>query len=217
MRRWTLTLAATLSLLAPPAAAQRALGPALRQPPQSELAVEGMASYGNYRIFASGTDCKLYTSGLEYDRNSWGYFLTARMDYVAELLPFVLLNEPAKADMWGNPESTARQLVPGIGISPIGLRMMWRSKHALKPYLTVKGGVIAFDKKVLSTEATYLNFSLQSGIGVQVRLTQRVDLRLGLFNDFHFSNAFMVPVNPGLDVMNANLALSYHLGHMEPR
>jgi Lipid A 3-O-deacylase (PagL) len=218
LRRHTLILTATLCLLASSgAAAQRAVGPALQPPPQSELAVEGMASYGNYRIFASGTDCKLYTSGLEYDRNSWGYFLTARMDYVAELLPLVLLSEPAKADIWGNPESTARQLVPGIGISPIGLRMVWRSKHALKPYLTVKGGVIAFDKKVLSMEATYLNFSLQSGVGVQVRLNQRFDLRLGLFNDFHFSNAFMVPVNPGLDVMNANLALSYHLGHLENR
>jgi hypothetical protein len=27
----------------------------------------------------------------------------------------------------------------------------------------------------------------------------------------HFSNAFMVPINPGLDVMNANLGLTYHL------
>jgi hypothetical protein len=51
---------------------------------------------------------------------------------------------------------------------------------------------------------------LQSAAGVQVKLTQRLDLRLGLFSDFHFSNAFAVPINPGLDVMNANLGLSYH-------
>jgi len=49
------------------------------------------------------------------------------------------------------------------------------------------------------------------------RLNQRFDLRLGLFNDMHFSNAFMVPVNPGLDVMNANLALTYHLGRPPER
>jgi hypothetical protein len=35
-------------------------------------------------------------------------------------------------------------------------------------------------------------------------------LRLGLFSDFHFSDDFIVAVNPGLDVMNANLGLSYH-------
>ena len=46
--------------------------------------------------------------------------------------------------------------------------------------------------------------------GVQVKVDDRWGVRLGLFGDFHFSNAFIVPANPGLDVMNANLALSYH-------
>jgi hypothetical protein len=41
-------------------------------------------------------------------------------------------------------------------------------------------------------------------------MSERWGLRLGLFSDFHFSNGFTVPVNPGLDVMNANLGLSYH-------
>jgi hypothetical protein len=35
-------------------------------------------------------------------------------------------------------------------------------------------------------------------------------LRLGLFSDFHFSDGFIVPEDPGLDVMNANLGFSYH-------
>ena len=88
--------------------------------------------------------------------------------------------------------------------------MLWRDHKAIKPYLTAKGGMLVFPQKVLSQEATYVNFSLQSAGGVQARLTQRFDLRLGFFSDFHFSNDFIVPVNPGLDVMNANLGLSYH-------
>jgi hypothetical protein len=43
-------------------------------------------------------------------------------------------------------------------------------------------------------------------------MNARWDLRLGLFSDFHFSNGFIVPVNPGLDVMNANFGLSYNFG-----
>jgi hypothetical protein len=183
-----------------------------KQPVESELIVEGLASYGNYKIFASGTDCKLYTAGLEYDRHVWGNFLRARLDYVAEILPLVILNEPDQADIWGNPKSYAHKLVPGFGFSPIGFRMMWRNKTAIEPYLTAKGGMIAFPIKVISTEATYESFSLQSGFGVQARLTPRLGMRLGLWSDFHFSDAFMVPVNPGLDVMNANLGLSYHFG-----
>ncbi len=183
-----------------------------KPPVESEVIIEGLASYGNYRIFAAGRDCKLYTAGFEYDRHSWGYLLRARVDYVAEFLPLVLLNQPTLSYPWGQPLTTARRVVPGIGISPIGFRLMWRSNTRFKPYLLAKGGMLGFTKKVPAPEASYENFSLQSGMGVQTRLTPRVDLRLGLFSDFHFSNNFIVPDNPGLDVMNANLGISYHLG-----
>ena len=184
--------------------------PPSRQPIESELTVEGLASYGHYMIFASGSGCKLYTGGFEYDRHSWGYFLRARVDYVAEFLPLVLLRTADTSDVWGTPTTTARKTVPGVGFSPIGFRMIWRSHKTIKPYLTAKGGMLVFTQKVLSQEATYVNFSLQSAFGVQTRLTNRFDLRLGLLSDFHFSNGFLVPVNPGLDVMNANLGLTYH-------
>lgn len=183
-----------------------------KQPVESEIIVEGMASYGNYRIFASGRDCKLYTAGVEYDRHSWDYFLKARVDYVAEVLPLVLLKEATQSYPWGAPSTSAREVVPGFAFSPIGFRMLWRNKKAIEPYLTAKGGLIAFPKKVLTQDATYLNFTMQSGFGVQARLTSRLGLRLGLWNDFHFSNAFMVPVNPGIDMMNANVGLSFHFG-----
>jgi len=189
-----------------------------KPPVESELIVEGLVSYGNYKIFASGYDDKLFTAGLEYDRHSWGYFLKARMDYVAEVLPFVLLNKPLCTDQWGNPcrprgqSKLVREYIPGIGISPIGFRCQWRSNRAIKPYLEAKGGILGFTKKAPAVQATYENFSLQSAMGVQVRMNDRWGLRLGLFSDFHFSNSFIVPANPGLDVMNANLGLSYHFG-----
>jgi hypothetical protein len=180
------------------------------QPVESNLVVEGLASYGHYRIFASGSDCKLYTAGVEYDRHSWGRFLGARVDYVAELLPVVLLDAPLTQDIWGSPTSSKRKLMPGFGFSPIGFRMLWRDKKAVRPYLMAKGGMLIFGQKALSQQATYENFSLQSATGVNVKVNERWDLRLGLFSDFHFSNAFIVPVNPGLDVMNANLGISYN-------
>jgi hypothetical protein len=70
--------------------------------------------------------------------------------------------------------------------------------------------MLIFSQKALSQKASYANFSLQSAGGVEVQLTPQFDLRLGLFSDFHFSNDFIVPVNPGIDVMNANLGLTYH-------
>ena len=153
----------------------------------------------------------MYTAGLEYDRHSWGYFLKARMDYTAEFLPFMLLNSPTVTAPWGQPLTTDRKLVPGIGICPIGFRMMWRDRKAIKPYFMAKGGILVFDQKVLYKDASYENFTFQTAVGLYTRLNSRFDLRLGLFSDIHFSNAFVVPINPGTDMMNANLGLTYHL------
>jgi Lipid A 3-O-deacylase (PagL) len=94
--------------------------------------------------------------------------------------------------------------------------MLWRDHKAIMPYLEAKGGILGFTQKVLSQEATYVDFSLQSATGVKVKMNQRWDMRLGLFSDFHFSDDFIVPVNPGLDVMNANLGLVYHFGARNP-
>jgi Lipid A 3-O-deacylase (PagL) len=186
--------------------------PQTKTPVESDLVVEGLVSYGHYKIFASGSGTELYTAGVEYDRHSWGRFLGARMDYVAEFLPVVLMHAPVTQDIWGTATSPNMKIVPGIGFSPIGFRWIWRDKRAIKPYLMAKGGMLLFTQKAMSQQATYENFSLQSAMGVNVKMNERWDLRLGLFSDFHFSNAFIVPVNPGLDVMNANLGLSYNFG-----
>lgn len=221
LRWWLALIAVSVISFCPTSAAAEnpadagavAVPAAAKAPVESELISEGLVSYGNYRIFASGRGFELFTSGLEYDRHSWGYFLRARMDYVAEVLPFVLLKAPTVTAPWGQPLTADRKLVPGVGVSPIGFRMLWRDGRVIKPYLSAKGGMIAFKDKEPAAEGTYENFSLQSTGGVLVKLNQRMDLRLGLFGDFHFSNAFMVPNNAGLDVMNANFGLSYHLAN----
>jgi hypothetical protein len=184
-----------------------------KRPPEQEIIFEGEGSFGNYKIFAQGEDSKLFSSGIEYDRHSWGHFLNAKVYYVAEFLPFVLLNQPAALSYYGTqiPLATARNHVPGIGITPIGIRFLWRDGKAIRPYLMAKGGVLVFTQKAESPNASYENISLQSDIGVQIRMSPRIDLRLGA-GDYHFSNAFVVPANPGLDVMSWTSGISYHLG-----
>jgi len=181
-----------------------------RLPVESELVYESTNSFGHYHVFGVTWWSYLNVAGVEYDRHSWGRFIGARADYVAEFLPMVILRQPSKTDIWGNPQSEQHTAVPGLGISPIGIRLLWRDHKRFKPYYLVKGGVIGFTQKALSSHASYEDFSLQQSTGFQLKLTDRWDLRAGV-SDFHFSNGFVVPSNPGIDEMAYTAGLCYHL------
>jgi Lipid A 3-O-deacylase (PagL) len=187
-----------------------------RSQPESELIVEGLGSFGHFHIFAYSWWSYLNVGGLEYDRHSWDRFIGARRDYVAEILPVAILRQPSKTDVFGDPLSKDHKVNYGVGISPVGMRLIWRDGKNWKPYYTIKGGVIVFTKKSLSEYASYQNFSLQQSLGIQFRVTPRCDFRVA-FSDFHFSNAFMVPSNPGIDEMMYSGGISYHLGRSPAR
>jgi hypothetical protein len=182
-----------------------------RRKVESELIVEGLGSFGHFHVFAFSWWSSLDVGGLEYDRHSWDRFLGARRDYVAEILPVAILRQPAKTDVFGDPLTTKRKTNYGVGISPAGMRLIWRDGKKWKPYYTIKGGLIIFTQKSISEYASYQNFSLQQAFGIQFRVTPQWDFRVGA-SDFHFSNAFMVPSNPGIDEMMYSGGICYHLG-----
>jgi hypothetical protein len=184
----------------------------IKPAPQGEIICEGMASYGNYRLFGAAENAKLYTAGVEYDRELWPRFLRARVDYVSEILPVLLLSQPVKTDFWGDTLSSDRKTVPGIGITPLGFRLLWRDGRRWMPYFETKGSVFGFTQKALSSDATYENWSFHLTGGIKLKLSGRYDLRLGMLSDTHFSNAFVVRSNPALDVMNFGVGVVYHLG-----
>lgn len=182
--------------------------------PASEIAFEYESSFGHSHVEAGSWSSYLKVAGFEYDRNSWGRFIGARMDYVAEILPLTVLRQPAVEDEFGDPLSHNFTAVPGLALAPVGLRMLWRDGRLFKPFFTAKGGVVAFTHKALSPDGAYLNFTLQEDLGFQLRLTRTWELRSGL-GEFHFSNARQVPSNPGLDEMMYTVGLSYNL-HRHP-
>ena len=153
---------------------------------------------------------KMYIGGVEYNRNSWGRFLGARSDYVAELLPIMRLNESADTDIWGDRLGPGRKILYGAGFSPIGFRLVW-GRHAVRPFLSAKAGLDVWDHKFISDQGSYIQFTLHEAAGVLVKLTDQYDLRMDI-GDFHQSNGFMTDVNPGLDVASYSAGLVYHLG-----
>ena len=174
--------------------------------------MEGFGSVGHFHVFANSWWSNLYFGGAEYYRHSWGYAAGARLDYTAAVLA-IALRQPKSAGVWGNFPFTApmpRVYTEGVDIAPIGIRMQWLSNRAVKPYLTARGGIMGTTKKALSPYSSYLNFTLEVGTGVQFRLSDRWDGRIG-WNFYHFSDGFVVPSNPGLDSAGYSCGLNYHL------
>jgi hypothetical protein len=182
---------------------------------ESELSVTAMIPMGDYRLISATVRCNAWTAGVEYDRHSWGHFLGSQFDYVVEVIPVLILSEPAKSDYWGNPKSPNQQLVPGISISPFGFRWLWRSKRAIRPYVTGKLGAAVFTQKAFSQNASYVNFNVQADFGILFKMTDRVDLRVDPFVFFHVSNGYLAASNPGMDELATKFGISYHLGKRE--
>ena len=183
-----------------------------RTPVESEVIFEGQESFGHFHIFADSWWSYLSAGGIEYDRHSWGNFIGARVDYSAGIMPVLILRQPTNTNFWGRPDAKGQETAPGLGIFPIGMRLLWRDGRRFKPYYVVKGGMTGYTRKTFAPTGSYEDFSLQQSIGMQFMLRDRWDFRTG-FEVFHQSNGFIVPNNPGLDAMMCTAGLSYHLGH----
>ncbi len=184
-----------------------------KQPVRSEIAVMGMIPDGDYRMFSATVRCDAWTVSVEYDRHSWGHLMGAQWDYVVEVIPVLILSEPAASDFWGNPKSPNQKLVPGISISPFGFRWLWRHDKAIKPYVVGKLGAAVFTEKVLSNAASYTNFNVQAAFGLQFKITDRMDLRVEPFEFYHVSNGYLAASNPGMDELGTRFGVSYYIGN----
>lgn len=175
--------------------------------PKSAFAIETGSSVGNIHICCFADNRRLSLYELEYDRR-WGRFLGSEADYVGAFLPLVVVNEPAKYGIDSRALTTARQNHYGVGLAPLGVRLMWRSEKSLRPYLVARSGIMYFANRILSAESMKLNFFPQYGAGVERSLASGLNLRLE-YNDVHISNGDVAQRNPGIDFMYINAGLAF--------
>ena len=225
-RGWSLSLfflllpaLAGLTFIALPAARAQSQTPAT-----SDLFYHGYASVGCFKFAGGATDSLDYYGGIEYDRHNLGSHLStfghimnypgrlthSRFDLAMELNPLVVLHVPSLADQWGNPLTPLKKTLIGVGLSPLGLRMMWRDGKRIMPYWGGKTGGVVFNEKALAPNATYANFTFQIGVGTQIKMTEKTNLRVG-FQLYHFSNLYVNGSNPGLDTLGFTFGFVRHL------
>lgn len=177
--------------------------------PKSAFAFETGSSVGNIHICCYADDRRLSLYEIEYDRR-WGRFLGSQADYVGAVLPLVVVNEPARYGVDSRALTTARQNHYGVGLAPLGVRLMWRPEKSLRPYLVARSGVMYFPNRILSSESMKLNFFPQYGAGMEKSLASGLIFRLE-YNDVHISNGDVARRNPGIDFMYINLGMAFQL------
>jgi Lipid A 3-O-deacylase (PagL) len=190
----------------------------------SELFFDTYISDDVFKFSGGETTSKIYYGGVEYDRHTlksnghlfvriWDLPATlahARVRYVMEFLPLMLVRQPTLTDVWGNALAPTRKTVPGISISPVGFRWMWFDGRAVRPLWVVKVGEAVFTQKAFGNNASYENFTINSVLGFQIRLSSRYDLRLA-YGYQHVSNGYSNNSNPGLDTLGPAFGLVYHM------
>ncbi len=192
----------------------------VREP--GELFFEGYVANDTFKFAAGEVVSTIYYGGVEYDRHSpdpdcsfMGRFwealpdlLHARVSYVFEALPLVLIRQPVVTDIYGDALTPARKWNPGIEIAPLGLRWQWRDRKAVRPYWVLKLGESVFLDKALAIDASYENFMINSGVGIQARIHHKTDFRLG-YAFQHLSNAY-TNADPGLDTLGFSFGFVHH-------
>jgi hypothetical protein len=104
----------------------------------SEIQIESGDSVGNFHLLGFAENRRLRLFGIEYDHPMFGRLFGSEFDYVGEVLPVLLLNEPARYGANSLALTKQRQEQYGAGISPIGFRLIWRMPGQIRPALAAK-------------------------------------------------------------------------------
>jgi hypothetical protein len=62
-----------------------------------------------------------------------------------------------------------------------------------------------------------LGRAVQAAFGLQIKLNERMDLRVEPFQFFHVSNGYLAASNPGMDQLASRIGISYYVGNRHAR
>lgn len=178
-------------------------------PSKSQISFVSGRSVGSIHLFGYADNREISLFGIKYDRHSFGHLLGAHVNYVGEIIPVFMLQEPARYGADSIALTRQKKWVYGTDIAPAGSRILWRPGKSWEPYLLGQGGVMYFTNRVLSTRGTHMQFSAEFGAGLTIKTHSPAQLRIG-YSFFHFSNGDIAARNPALDSNFIYTALTFN-------
>jgi len=159
-------------------------------------------SPGTTTFFGRSPDRKLLVTAVRAGRvmGSKKHFT---FELTVDVFPFIRLVQPRESRPFITEDGVAINATSGpdavgVGISPVGLKFLFRRRERVKPFVEATGGVLYFERPVPYDAARNFNYTFDGGAGVQIFSRSRRATTLGYkFN--HISNAYTGRINPGID------------------
>lgn len=142
-------------------------------------------------LIGTTEDARLGALALRYGRDVFSKKNVA-LQYGVEITPVAALSLPNRTF------ARRRELVYGIGVSPVGFKLNFRKEKRLQPFAGTSGGLFYFTKDVPVINASKFNFTFDFGGGVQIFTRNKRAVTIG-YKYQHISNGGTARVNPGID------------------
>jgi hypothetical protein len=157
-------------------------------------------------LIGTTTDRRFVVAGFGYSYRCW-LWPSVSIAYSGELMPAAVLLQPGQY----LPLFVPSHAVYGFAITPVGFTADFGRGRSVYPYLETNEGIIASSEPIPInvSGATGLNFLIDLGGGVRIKMGERHAISLG-YKFLHISNGFTSAVNPGVDnnVFYAGFSLS---------
>lgn len=183
---------------------------------RTEFTTWTSASVGpNGHAFGFAQNRSLYLTGIRYGWTiaHWNKLGGMHLRYAPELIPAAYLRDrvvngmPISLDKFALPAIPQDRYVYAFGGNPVGLKMNFRRGKRIQPMWDVEGGFLYFKRPVLNVGGSQFQFTIASGPGAQVFLTQNTALTFG-YHYHHLSNANIASHNAGVDTHQISFSFS---------
>lgn len=141
--------------------------------------------FGDAKDIRFGTADVNYSFLMRQDRR-WS------LRYSPEATVLATLDQPATASR------PRRMRSYGSGLSPVGFRANFFPEKRTQPLLSMNGGFLYFNQRVLSPQGSQFMFTIDFGCGLMFYTGRRQAVTIG-YRYQHMSNADTAESNPGTD------------------
>jgi lipid A 3-O-deacylase PagL len=169
---------------------------------RNEFGIWGAISFDATTLIGKTPDARFGNIGLRYGRilaanDSLAFSWTIDAVPVAVLSTSRITLVPTGSGMVIAQRD--RDYTYGAGLSPIGLKLNFRRKQTVQPFVSGTAGFLFFSKVVPEPDAARFNFTYDFGGGIQIVKNSGRAITIG-YKYQHISNGYHAPANPGIDV-----------------